>query len=381
MFISHCGPLECFKPGNFLNKFIEFGFLGVDLFFVISGFLITVILLREKKQSQHINFRQFYMRRVLRIFPIYYPVLFFGVVICPLFLAGEPRLTNIASYIIPIFAPYALFVGNFSTAFNQVYIENLEEFTRYSPSTFTGPFWSLCVEEQFYFVWPFVLSKIPTAKIFFIVTMLVALVSGIIRYYFFQLGNQLHGLYAPHAIFYSNTLCRLDALMMGAAIAGLIVYTPDAFDKLQKYGFHLFSMALLIYFCVVGLVPSVYSNLVSIVPTFSAIALAFGALLISCLVRSPAGKFFSQEPIAHFGRLTFAMYLFHRPVIFSYRWIIERLWGKTTLAPLFYWGCEFMVSLVFTYLLSRLSWWLIESRCAALRRNLELVPTGIVIEN
>jgi peptidoglycan/LPS O-acetylase OafA/YrhL len=340
-----------------------------------------VILLREQKQKQRIDFRLFYMRRILRIFPIYYLALIFGVLICPLFLAGEPRFANIASYIIPIFIPYALFIGNFSAAFNQVSIQNLEYATHFSPSTFTGPFWSLCVEEQFYFVWPFTLSKIKSAKSFFTVTVGVALASGVIRYFFFQLANQMHGLYAPHAIYYSNTLCRVDALMMGAAVAGLVVYTPAAFDRLQKYGAHFFIGALLIYFGVVGFVPSIYGNVITIVPTFSAIALAFGALLVSCMVWSPLGKIFSQEAIAHFGRLTFAMYLFHRPVIISYRWLFDQFWKKAAVVPVLYWGCEFLVCLLVTYSLSRVSWWLIESRCAALRRKLELVPTGIVVEN
>jgi peptidoglycan/LPS O-acetylase OafA/YrhL len=376
VFVSHCGPLQCFKSSNYLNKFIDFGFLGVDLFFVISGFLITVILLREKEQTGQISFRLFYLRRILRIFPIYYLVLITGVVLVPLLICGEQRFSNVASYLVPILIPFALFLGNFSASFNQVQIQNLETATHYSPSTFTGPFWSLCVEEQFYFFWPFVLSKLATAKIFFATTIFISLLSLLFRFLFFQLSHRIENLFAPHVIYYANSLCRLDALMIGAGIAGLVAYAPAILERSKKLGFGFFAFALLTYLSVVNWFPSIYTAQIQSVFMFSVVAIAFGASLFSSLVWSPFAKVLSIDAVAHFGRLTYAMYLFHRPVIILYRWLYERV-IKEPVPALTQWICELFICLLVTYLLARLSWFAIESRCATLRRKLERIPTGI----
>ena len=112
------------------------GWVGVDLFFVLSGFLITSILYEAKQSDGY--FKNFYMRRVLRIFPLYYGVLF------------------VAFAVVPLFHPYQ--TGFYKTiSHNQIflwtYLQNYVQLPWEGWAGFTH-FWSLAVEEQFYLVWP-----------------------------------------------------------------------------------------------------------------------------------------------------------------------------------------------------------------------------------
>ncbi len=126
--VWHHSRLQASGPG-----LLAHGFLGVDLFFVISGFLITTLLLRERRQTGSISLGRFWMRRTLRIFPPYFALLF-GVALALGVVFPSARMRE------PFFAelPYLL-----------TYTSNWIEVT-----TLFGITWSLATEEQFYLVWP-----------------------------------------------------------------------------------------------------------------------------------------------------------------------------------------------------------------------------------
>ncbi len=131
-------------------KIGEFGFLGVDLFFVISGFLIVTLLLRERDKTGSISLRNFYMRRTLRIFPLYYAVIL-GLAALYFFAAPGSEVGQAFLGELPI---YLLYVANFF------------------PVVF-GIVWSLASEEQFYLLWPF-LEKLLSAAIYPILLLMIA---------------------------------------------------------------------------------------------------------------------------------------------------------------------------------------------------------------
>src|SRR5262249_20264383 len=124
-----------------LEKVADFGWIGVDLFFVLSGFLITGILVDSKEQSNY--FRGFYWRRVLRIWPLYY-----GLVLL-VYLIG-PHLRLAANWNISSYAPwiYVFFLQNILIPDWGIY-----------PLT---PTWSLAIEEQFYLIWPLAVRFLST---------------------------------------------------------------------------------------------------------------------------------------------------------------------------------------------------------------------------
>jgi peptidoglycan/LPS O-acetylase OafA/YrhL len=168
------------------------GWMGVDLFFVLSGFLITGILLDSKRSDGY--FRNFYARRCLRIWPLYYSALLFMFVIVP-FLRPSEAHTVFEARSSPWWS-YPFFLQNFLVPI---------------PSSATGLLgvtWSLAVEEQFYLVWPMVVRFCSKAQLRNLAIAVICL-SPVLRFYLSQ-----------HQVdIYSNTFCRLDGLMAGVLLA------------------------------------------------------------------------------------------------------------------------------------------------------------------
>ena len=143
---------------------LEVGWIGVQLFFVLSGYLITTILLKDKDQEKGFYLKRFYWRRALRIFPLYYAYL--GIFFLAFLFYGYPAF-------FPDLAPFL-----FSYTYN-IYplVHNFE----LNP-VFTH-FWSLSVEEQFYLFWPFVIYHL-NRKQLRIALSLVILLSPLVRFLF-----------------------------------------------------------------------------------------------------------------------------------------------------------------------------------------------------
>jgi peptidoglycan/LPS O-acetylase OafA/YrhL len=179
-------------PSLHLGLIARNGWMGVDLFFVLSGFLITGILVDSKNSEGY--FRNFYARRCLRIWPLYYSCLFFMFVIVP-FLRPSEAQTIFEARSSPWWA-FPLFLQNFLVPVPTM------------ATGLLGVTWSLAVEEQFYLAWPLVVrfcTDLQLRKI----AIAVICISPALRYYL-----SLH-----HVDIYSNTFCRLDGLMAGALLA------------------------------------------------------------------------------------------------------------------------------------------------------------------
>lgn len=166
----------------------SFGWVGVQLFFVLSGYLITKNLIRDQGQPARTYFFQFYRRRVLRIFPIYYAYL--------ALLAGLALVSSKASIFWSYWHYLVTYTYNFST------LASDWEFSRWF-----GHFWSLCVEEQFYLVWPFVVYWLTSARLKRAIVVMIVLapvcramtaivLEGHLRSYL--IGNTVYGLPFSH---------------------------------------------------------------------------------------------------------------------------------------------------------------------------------------
>jgi peptidoglycan/LPS O-acetylase OafA/YrhL len=127
----------------FLNGILLAGWTGVDLFFVLSGFLITGILYDARGRANY--FRTFFMRRFLRIFPLYYVSLLILVVLLPALLPPDPALQHMQQEL----PWYWAFLANVRIAY-----------AGWSESSYILHFWTLAVEEQFYIVWPFLVFSL-----------------------------------------------------------------------------------------------------------------------------------------------------------------------------------------------------------------------------
>jgi peptidoglycan/LPS O-acetylase OafA/YrhL len=167
------------------------GASGVDLFFALSAFLITALLLRERQQTGGISLRLFYVRRSLRIWPLYFLVLAVGVV-----LAHTVPGQSLPWYYV---VGYLLFVGNWiNVAFGH-------------PLSVCGPLWTVSIEEQFYLVWP-LLMKILQRR-----GMIIAAVVAFLFATLSQIGVVLAGL-SPGYIYYGS-FSRSGSLALGILLA------------------------------------------------------------------------------------------------------------------------------------------------------------------
>jgi peptidoglycan/LPS O-acetylase OafA/YrhL len=188
--LVHFGPLR--EHGTLLWKFESVGWMGVDLFFVLSGFLISGVLLDARETPSY--YRNFYIRRIYRIFPLYYTVLAIGS-LSYLVWRIEPRhqFVHEAWW-------YFFYLGNFWPTF-----------TPYLP-TFLAPLWSLQIEEQFYLIFPFLVRNLKPNVLFRILVGVMVL-SGPIRFavYLWKPGFPM--------LEYVSFPLRSDGLAIGALLA------------------------------------------------------------------------------------------------------------------------------------------------------------------
>jgi peptidoglycan/LPS O-acetylase OafA/YrhL len=202
-------------PALHLERLFHDGWMGVDLFFALSGFLITGILV-DTKQSEGF-FKNFYVRRCLRIWPLYYSLLLFMFVVVPLLSSSEAR--QIAETASPWWA-YPLFLQNFLIPIS---------------TNAAGPLavtWSLAIEEQFYLVWPLIVRFCSSGQLFGIAVGEMCL-SPALRFYL-----SLH-----HINLYTNVFSRLDGLMAGAILALLVRSSNFSPGRFLKYAWISFFLA------------------------------------------------------------------------------------------------------------------------------------------
>ena len=271
-------------------RVMETGWMGVDLFFVLSGFLITGILLEAKGHTGYV--RNFYARRVLRIFPVYYGFLFVLIVLLPLIphFAGNDDLAELRHYQ----GWYWSYLLNFWMSFD--------------PGTQGGDFrnahlWSLSVEEQFYLVWPAIVLLLNRRRL---VACAIAAFAGAIVFRII-----IRWLVNEEAAYFL-TPSRMDAFAAGALVALIPAADLHRFARYAMPAAAAAAAALAVMFVAMrGLHP--YDLPVQIFG-FSCIAVMFGALLL--LVRSSgrrasANAWLSSRPLTFFGKYSYAMYVVH----------------------------------------------------------------------
>lgn len=272
------------------------GWTGVSLFFVLSGFLITGILLDAKGAPHY--FRNFYARRTLRIFPLYYLTLFLLFVVAPLIPAlnteGYREVASrqgwLWSYTMNIRASFGDVIG--ADPFSADWVRILH-------------FWSLCVEEQFYLVWPAVVLLATRRQLKWIcATCIVG--AWVLRLYFAQ--EQINA--AP----YFFTLCRVDDLAIGGLIAA-VAREKDGLERLRSYAPWLTIMALWVLVGVAANQRHFFQLEANVQRyAYTAFGVLYGCLLIFALT-APRTSIYRRAmeftPLRSYGKYSYAIYIFH----------------------------------------------------------------------
>lgn len=268
---------------QFANSFREFFNFGVPVFFVLSGFLISFLILKEQETSSSFSIKKFYIRRILRIWPVYYMVIIFGFFIFPIlrtYFLNMPTIEN-ANFI-----NYFFFLSNFDQISNNALPFGVG----------LGPTWSVGVEEQFYLIWPVFLMLFPKRK--FIYPIIVLMIVSIISSKFFNLAEQ-------------NTLFCFIYLTSGALFAYLSFYYMEFIHKIVSINSIWFIIAItVIIFLIQYGVNSVFK-----IPSVLLIAIIIGySIVFQCF----SGKLsLNKLPlIERLGKYTYGLYLYHSICVF-----------------------------------------------------------------
>ena len=270
------------------------GFVGVDIFFVISGFLITSLLLKNIKEKNSLQLVNFYERRARRILPALYAVLAF----CSLY----------GVFYLSPFASRDLFQSILATTF---FLENFllvfESSNYFAYSSELKPLmhtWSLSIEEQFYIFAPFLLllaSKIKKISLELIIFFLICIL--FVGNIFFNHYQYLFGFY--------SLLGRCWELLIGSLLAAYIINNPNAYKRL-KYSNILSILGLLLIFSSVFFLNenSRYLRALLILPVI-------GTALIILFhdEQSYVSKLLSNKVLVYIGLISFSLYLWHQPLL------------------------------------------------------------------
>lgn len=210
---------EFTTSGKYINQFIKNLGIGVDVFFLISGFLITYLLLKEKEKYNTIHIGKFMIRRTLRIWPLYF-----------LLIGLAPFLVQWLDSNQPNYLANLFFVGNFEIIQSQ---------------SWTYPFahfWSICIEEHFYLIWPFLICYVPTKRL---LSLFGLLIFASISFRLYTVLSQVQ----PWYTLFLHTLSRIDTLVIGATGAYFYFKKPFEF-KLNRVWRILLLITLIVAFCV-----------------------------------------------------------------------------------------------------------------------------------
>ncbi|HVP55316.1 MAG TPA: acyltransferase [Candidatus Eisenbacteria bacterium] len=299
------------------------GAFGVSVFFVLSSYLITELLLREKDLIGTLDVRSFYLRRILRIWPLYFAFLALAVVLHWL-VPGQQVTWRAGLW-------FSLLAGNWFIVFHGF------------PSSVIFPLWSVSIEEQFYITWPTVVRRVSEAGMLMIGGLLLAIATGTRIY----LGMRHVG----ESDVWCNTLVQLDPIAIGILIAVLLRGEMPRLPRLVR--------AALLLAGITGLaLGSLYFGIKNDPLTTARIVFGYpsvaigGALLLLSVLRNRTNG--SNRALVYLGRISYGLYVFHVLGLL----ISDHVVADQT-ASLFRCGVRIAVALAATILMAAISYrWL-----------------------
>lgn len=279
----------------------EVGLTGVEIFFVLSGFLITTLLLKEKAQNGRVSLKNFYIRRVLRIVPVAY-----------LFLAVLAILNRIFDVHVPLIS----FVASL------FYIRNLTQY--FGDTTWhCAHFWSLGIEEQFYLIFPFILVK--SIRRYVILAIMLYMAVPILQYLHYH--DVWHNYHLVHLVIAIPAIVLGNGILsiLAGSLLALFVFKGVIKHSEQGHGYFLSTMILIIavvfrVWCP-ALIVNTYIN-----------QIAF-AVLISCVIfwclpgTDLLSRLLSNPVVVKLGVLSYSIYIWQQLFIYQQPWAYSFKYG------------------------------------------------------
>jgi peptidoglycan/LPS O-acetylase OafA/YrhL len=306
VFFTHTFIPECFDSTEsshlyfFLTAQRTNGSLGVNLFFVLSGFLITYLLINEKEKRTKINVPNFYMRRILRIWPLYFLMVALGFFIYPI-IKKIGHITAVETATLPY---YIFFISNFQLIQKG-----------FADCPILNPLWSVGVEEQFYAIWPLILAFMPR-KYLIKVFSLIILLTLVFRYFnvdsfntirfhtFSVFGDMVMGGLAAYLCFYNTAFKKFITGLPRKTI--VLTYVVGFFLILFDYKIFAAPALLVIERFVFSL--------------FFAFVIVEQNLSINSFYKISNNKFLSK-----WGNYTYGLYCLHTTAMFITNLVAKRI--------------------------------------------------------
>ncbi len=304
---------------NFFDVFRSVFSFGVPVFFVLSGFLISYLMLKEQEGEKGFSVKNFYMRRILRIWPVYYVVLVFGFILFPLLRTYILHLpydesANVVNYL--------LFLSNFDQIIN-----NQLPF-----GVGLGPTWSVGVEEQFYLLWPIIIAIFKKRN--FIIPIVGFLLLSTLSTVLFDLDTQ-------------NTLFCFMYLSTGALFAYISFYHHHLILKITKINPVFFLLTLVLFILLIMGLINIFGFLNDLI-----ISILIGYMIVyQCF----SGRFALKNIplLERIGKYTYGLYLYHSICIFITHTIVLKVFNMdenavtvVLIIPFFSLGLSLLVSIL-----------------------------------
>lgn len=324
-----------------LRKASTAGWVGVDLFFVLSGFLITGILLDSRGKTGYLS--SFLARRACRIFPLYFLSLWLAFMVLPLLVTGSHQHQALAS---------ALNVISQEQFWYWTYLQNWRFAVQghWPEVNFLNHFWSLAVEEQFYLIWPFIVGWTSSRTLARICWSCVVIALGL------RVGLWIAD--APKIVLYVSTLTRMDSLCLGALFA-LGMRSPVWYPRLTRWVVPAMATLALLIVGIDAAWPLLKTEQVgSQTIGHSCLGVLFGGLVFYAASVAPghwSARLLSTRCLTIPGQFSYAMYVIHRPI---YKAVSSGDWSSlpNSVQPL----AIFVATLIATLVASVVSWRVIE---------------------
>ena len=279
--IKENGIYQIIKKDIFGN-----GNLGVNFFFVLSGFLITYLIIQEIKKTNKLDIISFWKRRILRIWPLFYFCVFFGFVLFPMIKSAFGQTSTETAY----WPMYLSFLNNFDLINHGL-----------PDASILGVLWSVAIEEQFYFIWPILLAVIPL-RYYWTILLGIVLTSIGFRYF-----NNSAILYEHH------TLSCIGDMAIGGLGAWIIVQSKSfirIIENLPKYSIILIYLSFIFVF----FLRDEFFLAETPFKPFERIIIAIIILFIILEQNYSKNSFYKMSKfkrISQLGKMTYGMYCLH----------------------------------------------------------------------
>lgn len=276
-YIAHGIPRLLAAP---VNGLIQGGVFGVDLFFVLSAYLITELLLREKQECGSLDVRSFYVRRALRIWPLYF--FYIG-------LSLIPALNPDHAFPLHQAAAFVFMAGNWSIIAWGWPLRSI-----------VGPLWTVSIEEQFYLLWPPIVRKLPRHRLI-TAAVVMLIISTAMRILMVAVHGGMNSVWC-------NTLGRLDPIAAGILMAAFLKGSIPRYNLMLRLGAFIGSVVAL------ALVANYWQihqpERLEWVPTL----VGFPVVAVACtLIVLAALGFSAQLPrsLIYLGKISYGLYVYH----------------------------------------------------------------------